>query len=69
MKCNISPCLTLTGKKCIIFVGWFKDNHKMPQGRNDSARVSPMLRMYVTTKYISFIHHKYLFIYGVKTQV
>lgn len=64
MKCNISPCLILTGKKCIVFVGFvgffsplrihslFKDIHKMPQGRNDSARVSPMLRMYVTTKYI-----------------
>lgn len=28
----------------------FKDIHKMPQGRNDSARVSPMLRMYVKNK-------------------
>lgn len=40
----------------------FKDIHEMPQGRNDSARVSPMLRMYVTTKHIQFIRHKCLLV-------
>lgn len=47
----------------------FVKEAKLVQRHPQNAWVSLMFRMYVTTKSIEVYCHKYLFTYGVKTQV